>query len=209
MKKLLAGLVVGGLLIASLAIADPGVHVEYRQGVPNVRLEGDFPGARYTILRSDFQTGPFDAVSDANTLCTGVCALDDYEAEAGDTYWYRFDLELANGSFQTFGPYPVTISAEARPVRADIFPNPGRGPASVQLFLSGRPNAAPVDAEVAIYDLQGRLQVMLLRGPVARGASKIEWNGRAASGRPLDAGVYFLRFSSPLGSNVSRLIRLN
>ncbi len=203
-------MVAATMLVATLAVADPGVHVEYREGVPHVRLNGDFPGSRYTILRSGFEAGPFDRVSDASTLCTGTCYVDDFEAVAGATYWYRFDLELANGSFQSFGPYPVTISADqVRPIRAEIHPNPGAGAARVQLFLSGRPGTAPVDAEVAIYDLQGRQQVVLHRGPLGRGASRVDWNGRGSDGRPLSAGVYFLRFASPLGMSISRLVRLN
>jgi len=210
MKKAFPILVGACALLVSLAVADPGVSVEYRQGVPEVRLNGDFPGARYTILRANLGAGPFEPVSDANTLCTGICSLDDFDAQPGRTYWYRFDLELANGSFQSFGPYEVTIAADqARPVGATIHPNPGRGPVRVQLFLGGRPSAAPVQAEAVIYDLQGRELAVVHRGPLARGTSSLDWNGRARDGRALGAGVYFLKFTSPLGSTVTRVVRLN
>jgi hypothetical protein len=117
---------------------------------------------------------------------------------------------LADGGFHSFGPYPVTISVElARRVHAAVLPNPGSGLARVNLFLAGHPNAAPLEAEAAIYDLQGRQQAVLHRGPLPRGTTRFEWAGRGRDGRPLGPGIYFLRFATPLGTSVTRLVRLN
>jgi hypothetical protein len=197
-------------LMASLAVAEPGVTVEYREGVPTILLDGYYPGSSYMIYRSNLDAGPFESILDNDQLCIGTCYVEDFEAEPGMTYWYRFDLEMADGSFQSFGPFSVTISAELAPrVGAVVLPNPGAGAARVNLFLSGRPQLGPVQAEASIYDLQGRQQVVLHRGAMSRGTTRIEWNGRGRDGRPLSAGLYFLRVSSPLGTSVTRVVRMN
>ena len=87
-------------------------------------------------------------------------------------------------------------------------PNPGSGPGRVQFFLAGSPGAVPVDAVAELFDLKGRLMRTLHRGPLARGLTRIEWDGHGRNGAPLDAGVYFLRFASPMGVSLTRVVRV-
>jgi len=209
MRRSFALAVASSLLAASLAFADPGVHVEYREGVPQVRLDGNWAGSRYTIYRSRSASGVFDPVTAQSAVCTGECYVDDFGADPGATYWYRFDLALADGGFASFGPYPVTISNElAWRVNASVFPNPSGGATRVHLFLAGSPGAVPLVSEASIYDLQGRMVRSLHRGPLSRGTTRIEWDGRDRDGQSLRAGVYYLRFASPLGSTLARVVRV-
>lgn len=201
--------VASSLLAATLAFANPAVTVDYREGVPQVRLAGDWSGTRYTIWRAEAEHGAYARVTSDETLCLGACFVDDYSADPGATYWYRFDLLLADGTLASYGPYPVTISTElAWRVNATVFPNPGRGATSVNLFLAGAPGAAPLAADASIFDVQGRLVRALHRGSLARGLTRIEWDGRDRDGQSLRAGVYYLRFSSPLGATLARVVRV-
>ena len=197
------------LLAAGLALADPEILVTYHSGVPQVRLEGSWAGSRYTIYRGDQESGPFQAISTFEALCLGECYADDFEALPGQVYWYRFDLTLEDGRLATFGPFAVRISAElVHRVSASVSPNPGSGPGRVQFFLAGSPGAVPVDAVAELFDLKGRMMRTLHRGPLARGLTRIEWDGRGRNGAPLDAGVYFLRFASPMGVSLTRVVRV-
>jgi hypothetical protein len=199
----------GLMLLAGLVFGDPRVRVEYHSGVPQIRLDGSYPGSRYTVYRAGGEPGPFEAISDFNTLCAGPCYADDYDALPGLVYWYRFDLELPDGSLVRFGPYAVTISPEfVRVVSAAVFPNPGAAQTRVQLFLAGSPTAPPLDASAAVFDVQGRVIRMLHRGPLARGTTRIEWDGRDDGGRPLGTGMYYLRFSTPLGATTTTILRI-
>jgi flagellar hook capping protein FlgD len=193
-------------LLAGLAAAEPQVTVTYRSGVPIIQLTGDFAGSVYSVYRAAAADPVYRLITDNQVLCIGECIAADYDAEAGQTYLYRFDVERAGGRSESFGPYPVTIPRE-QPLSVRISPNPGRGPATIGITLAGRPGDAPVETEVALYDLQGRALRTLHRGPLARGTTPLAWDGRDGSGRTLGSGLYFLRVRSAAGDLTARIAR--
>jgi hypothetical protein len=194
-------------LLASLALAEPAVRVNYHAGVPQIELDGSYPNATYTVLRADPASGVFTPITAANVLCLGSCFGVDERAVPGATYAYRFDLVLPDGRFQSFGPYAVTISPLlARRVAVAVTPNPARGPRQVQVFLAGGSADPAVAAEVALFDLQGRRLRTLHRGVLARGFTSIGFDGRGANGEALRAGVFFVRLESALGSATARVV---
>ncbi len=195
-------------LLTGLAIADPGISVSYRSGVPIIRLSGSYPGSSYSVYRSDASEQPFHLLGASGVLCLGDCITSDYDARAGRTYFYRFDLTLPDGGFVSYGPYSVTIPRDqAQPIGIAVYPNPGRGSATIRISLSGAPDQAPVETEATLYDLQGRALRTLQRGALARGTTAIHWDGRAGDGHELGSGVYYLRVRSGAGIATTRLIR--
>lgn len=193
-------------LAAGLSIADPEIIVSYPSGVPKVEITGSYPRSSYSVWRRLPSDPGYAPVTNGNVLCLGSCFAFDQSAEPGKTYLYRFDLALGDGSRVSFGPYRVTISETLAPrVRARLSPSPGAGTARVELFLGG--SGGPVEADARIFDLQGRAVATLHRGPLARGLTSFAWDGRGDDGGVLPSGLYLLRFSSPLGASVSRVIR--
>lgn len=210
MPRSIACIIVVLGLTATLAWADPQIRVDYNSGVPQVRLDGDYSGSRYAVLRAPGHDGAFAAIKNAGTPCTGMCYADDYDAQPGASYWYRFDLELSDGALVSFGPYPVTISTElARRVRATVMPNPSATQTRIQLFLAGRPEDPPLEATATLYDLQGREVQVLHHGPLYRGTTRVEWDGRDANGRTVRAGLYYLRFATPIGVGITKVFRIH
>jgi hypothetical protein len=208
-KRSLALAVSALALNAGLAFADPRVSVRYEGSVPYVQLEGDWASSEYAVFRSDGIAGPWLALTDGHVLCLGSCVVADAGAEAGRTYWYRFELVTPGGRLLSFGPYEVAISPlAARRVAVGMVPNPSRGPARVEFFQHGLPGDPALAAEVTLHDLQGRRVRTLHRGPLARGASTGAWDGRDDAGRPVGAGIYFLRLVSPLGAATARVVRV-
>jgi hypothetical protein len=202
--------VVAGILVANLALAEPRVDVAYFSGVPKVTLSGDWSRTHYTIYRAVEPQGPFRAITSLDVLCLGSCFVDDYDAMPGQTYWYRFDIVPEVGNPVSFGPYAVTISSTlALHLNAAVVPNPSYGPARLELFLAGRPNQPSLEVHATLLDLQGRHVRTLFRGPLGRGKTTLAWDGRDDSGRELRAGAYFLRFVTPLGSTITRVVRAN
>ncbi|MBM3319189.1 MAG: PQQ-binding-like beta-propeller repeat protein [Candidatus Eisenbacteria bacterium] len=61
-------------------------------------------------------------------------------------------------------------------------------------------------ARVAVYDARGRRTGVLFEGALPRGAHDLVWDGRDAGGRPLAAGVYFVRFETEDARAVRKLI---
>lgn len=193
-------------LLTGLAIADPSIRVIEGAGGIRVVLEGSYAQSTYRVWRSDGATAVYAPLMDRDVLCTGECYATDFDVTPGRTYFYRFDVRLADGTLAQFGPYAVTIADH--PVGARLYPNPGSGATHVELSLPGGVRDASVDAQATIVDLQGRHVRTLLRGPLARGVTTLRWDGADAAGRRLGAGLYFLRFASPLGSRVVRVVRI-
>lgn len=207
MTRLVAPTLVAVMLAADLALAEPELRVSYPAGVPRVEVSGSYPQSYYTVWRKLPAESQYTVLTDGDVLCMGSCFALDRSAQPGQSYLYRFDLELADGSRVSFGPYLVSISAElARRMSAAVWPNPGRGGGRFELFLGGEGPA--LEAEARLYDVQGRALVTIHRGPLARGLTERAWNGRGDDGRALEAGLYFLRFSSALGTTVSRVVWL-
>jgi hypothetical protein len=114
-------------------------------------------------------------------------------------------VEWPGASTQVLGPLPVNASfslsegddpgAVGAPVIASggffvgrISPQPARGAQEVLLRLS-----RPGHVRVTIHDVTGRRLGMLLDASLAPGETRVRWDGRDAEGRPVPAGVYFLR----------------
>lgn len=196
-------------LVTGLALAEPSITVTDHDGVPQIVLEGQYPQSSYTVLRARSATGPFEAITASDVLCLGPCFADDRDAVPGESYWYRFDLVLADGQPVRFGPYRVALAAPSlRPVDAWVFPNPSRGAASINVYLRGARSEAPLDVRISILDLQGRRVREIAPGPLARGVTTLRWDGRDEAGARVESGHYFIRLTSPLGTRIARLTRV-
>lgn len=212
MKARSLSLVLAALALgATLAFAEPELLVRYPNGVPQVSITGEYPGAVYTVFRAPAGGGPFEPISENSILCLGSCYAEDRTAVAGESYRYRFDLMVPNGDaagFVIYGPFLATISpALARPVGVFAFPNPGRGSTSVQLHFAGAPTDGTVHGEASIYDLAGRRVRVIHRGAVARGLTTLTWDGRDDRGAELKGGVYLLRFAAGGHQAIARVVR--
>jgi hypothetical protein len=194
---------------AALSFADPAVRVESIDGVANVVLVGEYPRSRYTVFRAAESTGPWVPVTSFDVLCLDRCIAADPAALAGQSYWYRFDLSSATGEAVSYGPYLVSIPATlGRELGLRVWPNPGRGPATVELHMGGGASAGPRRADVLVLDLQGRVVRVLLEGELPPGFSRISWDGLDRDGRELGAGVWFVVARTPLGTVRTRWTRL-
>jgi hypothetical protein len=205
-------LVLAGLtLSATLALAEPEFILRYPGGVPQVSITGDYSGSTYTVWRTHASGGEPVQITDRSILCMGSCFAEDRGAVPGESYLYLFAVTLpadAGAAPVEFGPYLATISpALARPLGVFVYPNPGRGPTGIQLYVAGAPGERAVTAEAALYDLSGRRVRSLHRGSLARGLTTLSWDGRDERGGELGAGVYLLRLSAAGSSTVARVIR--
>jgi hypothetical protein len=71
-------------------------------------------------------------------------------------------------------------------------PNPTTGAVSLSYTLT---EAAPTT--LTVYDLLGREVARLVDGERPAGAGTAVWDGRGPAGRPVPAGLYFVRFRTP------------
>ena len=63
-------------------------------------------------------------------------------------------------------------------------------------------------ARLDIFDLSGRLVRTLMNRPLGAGEQALTWDGLAANGRSVHAGIYFVRLETELGSASQKTIYL-
>jgi hypothetical protein len=71
---------------------------------------------------------------------------------------------------------------------AGIFPQPARGTQQIRLSVGRETSLA-----VTVHELTGRLVRRLHGGALPAGETTLLWNGRDENGRPVSAGVYWIR----------------
>ncbi len=86
-------------------------------------------------------------------------------------------------------PSSADLSAAPRILLAQ--PNPARSQTRLRFYVP-----AWGDAQLAIYDVGGRLVRELALGPLASGVHEATWDGVARDGKPVASGVYFARLSA-------------
>jgi hypothetical protein len=193
-------------IVATTAMADPGITVRWQDDLLRVTLDGSYAGAWYQVWRADGAAATFSPLQPQLSLCTGDCFLTDVQALPGQTYWYRFDLQPPSGGTVTYGPYAVTVPDT--PLGAVVSPNPSRAGVRVDVSLPGsRRLDSPLPADVRVLDVAGRTVRVLGAGPLARGVTSFAWDGRATDGRAVRAGLYFVRVAIPSGVTTTRLVR--
>jgi len=96
--------------------------------------------------------------------------------------WARVNESEAAGAVAT-GP---TVSFLAPPV-----PNPARGVANLRFSIAARD--AGTTASVKVVDVTGRSVRTLVSGPLAVGPHDVMWDLADEAGRPVAAGLYFIR----------------
>ena len=84
-----------------------------------------------------------------------------------------------------------------------VSPNPAQSNVRISFDL-----AQAGDVDLAIYDVSGREVATVFRGRWDAGAHELGWDGRDASGRPVEGGIYFARMNGADHSTVSRVVML-
>ena len=100
---------------------------------------------------------------------------------------------------------PATdLAASAASTRfRNVWPNPFASEVRASFALE---RGSPVRLDV--FDVAGRRVRALADGLRSAGEHAVHWDGRDASGRPVPAGVYFLRFETGDRSEMRRLVRV-
>jgi hypothetical protein len=83
------------------------------------------------------------------------------------------------------------------------YPNPFVAATTIQYEL-----AASGPVSISVTDLVGRNVQQLFSGNAGAGAHRLLWDGRNGDGRPVSAGVYFVRFEFGGGVEYRKIVRV-
>jgi hypothetical protein len=170
-------------------VDEDSVYVDYQIGAPDAK-QGTFPDGLFSLARRNDSTfaGAFPSIGLTNGAsilyrihacdASGNCAV----APEGSTYsatLYSVTHALLYGTEGDEGPTNPFVSGAAGDYRI-LFDLPARE-----------------TVHIRIYDAAGRLLRDVTRDEMGPGA-RLEalWDGKDASGRRVDSGVYFLRFEA-------------
>jgi hypothetical protein len=73
-------------------------------------------------------------------------------------------------------------------------------------FATVTVGGAPVESEVAIYDVAGRRVKTVARGRFADAVGVVKWDGRDNNGAPVASGIYFVRVTTAQSTHVRKLV---
>jgi len=154
------------------------------------------------------------------TLLTGVplppdSSYTDAGCSPAELFAYLLeDLRKEGQEPRLYGPRQVYVPggpADPHIVRAvpSVF-QPAVDPATLIQFVVPPAGGAvaPVDVELRVYDLAGRLVAELVDGPRPPGKNVASWNGYGVRGVPVPSGVYFLRLDAEGGTSGLRVVVL-
>jgi C1A family cysteine protease len=122
------------------------------------------------------------------------------ETDAGWTYcgWNIDDVEI-------WAQPATSVETPAQPIVGPILeaihPNPFSSMVTIDF---GLPTAGHVRLEV--YDVSGRMVRLIANQTLPGGSHVAAWNGTDSQGRPVGAGVYFVRMSTQQGSCARKMI---
>lgn len=127
----------------------------------------------------------------------------DRTAVPGATYLYRVTGLVPGGERIVSGPIRVAFEPGRSLSMLPPAPNPMRNGAAFSFLM----DHAGI-ARLSLCDAAGRRIRMLIDGPVAGGAHRLEWDGLDDAGRRVAAGTYWIRLESEGRSLAGRLVVL-
>jgi uncharacterized membrane protein len=155
------------------------------------------------LLRAEAAEGPWQPVAAPVQRTGRGSVVLDTATEVGRTYHYRLRTSDAHGEPLELGRVTGQRAAlnRASVVLSRPAPNPTNAGTSFHYRL-----AVPQEVTVSVVDLRGRLVRTLVQGSVAGGETMLSWDGRGGDGRPVPAGVYFLRLQTPQVVRAQRVV---
>ena len=163
--------------------------------------ESEVENAGFYILRSEDESGAFERRSvfvpgRGTTPFRTEYEWMDIGATPGVTYYYGLEQHDFNGSVtREEAIVSVTVDAPRAWLLRSGVPNPFNPATTFALEVP-----AGGDANLAVYDMNGRAIRTILSGEVSAGVHYYTWNGTDAEGRPAASGVYFARLAAAGGS---------
>ncbi|MCC6349539.1 MAG: hypothetical protein IT347_08110 [Candidatus Eisenbacteria bacterium] len=106
------------------------------------------------------------------------------------------DFTLGDVDFLAVDPPQLPVQVRLRLAELRL----GQGTVRFRIELP-----APMQAEVAVFDVMGRLVRRVTDKPLVAGTSEVAWDGRDRSGAVVGSGVYFARLRAGSASQVVRV----
>jgi hypothetical protein len=149
-----------------------------------------------TRWTADYGGGP---LSGGTFSVTGTAGQPDAGLQTGGAFTLQGGFWFGGATVLAVGDEPVAMATGE--LSLSIAPNPMRGGGTLQLAL---PRAEAV--RIGVYDVTGRRLATLADGPFAAGIHALAVRPQDDDGRPLAAGVYFVRMEAGSQALTKRML---
>jgi hypothetical protein len=161
--------------------------------------------AGYHIYRGPAAAGPWQRLTDELFRDESPCRWIDHDVAGGATYYYEVGAVDLSGEEQRFGPVSATTPAwhAYRSALLPAQPNPFSGGTGIRFSLE-----AEGTARISIFDVAGRLLHRFESDAYPEGTHVLRWDGRDSRGRPVPAGIYFVRLETGRVIDTRKIVSL-
>ena len=158
------------------------------------------------VFRATRPVGPFVVLNETPLPPESPGAFEDESVWPGTTFWYELRAEMADGGTEVVGPWLASETTEGlfRLALHSPFPNPAYGATTLVFDL---PNGGG-RVDLAVHTVRGQLVRTLVRGSAERGRHTATWDGTDETGRPVAAGVYFIRLAVDGSTRTEKLLMM-
>lgn len=144
---------------------------------------------------------PISALLPGSSNCCASGDDRDFGPESEWGWWLYFNFEADEVPFTPATAAPVVSAAPIRTAALATSPNPFSERVSFSVSVPEGP------ATLQILDVRGRRVRSLSSSLVLGGHREISWDGTDARGKPLPAGVYFVRLETREGVLTRKVVR--
>lgn len=139
---------------------------------------------------------------------------DQFDVDVNTTYFYLLESQDFSGVTQLYGPIPLTIpDTNDNPIPPDTkinilrnSPNPFYRETNIQFEMTATGTSCV--GELSIYNIRGEKVRTVFNGEISNGLKEAYWDGKDKSGQNVQAGIYFYKLKTNLGSYAKKLILL-
>jgi hypothetical protein len=169
------------------------IHVEWDISTDEL-LQG------FTLYRRESSSTTARVVATGDPFA--IRSFTDTSVGNGKTYEYELVIQTASGDVYHSTPARATVQSVSTSLGPN-HPNPFNPKTTIEYTVGER---MPVVIE--IFDVSGRVVTRLDQGVRRAGTHRVQWDGRAADGRPMGSGVYFYRMSGAPQTGARKMILL-
>ena len=182
--------------------------VTMEDGAAVLRWETSFESGMegYDVVRSEQETGRYDAVTKDMVRASGSTSGGTYEyrdetVSANRTYWYKLREVAGDGLGAEYGPYSVTYRVSNQ--LDQNVPNPFNPTTVIKYGI-----ASDHQVSLTIYDVTGRKVKTLVNERQRADVYRVTWDGSNDAGQRVASGVYFYKLVAGKFTQTKKMVLL-
>ena len=195
-----AGALSSATVPSSIYIMPDGVHrIDFGTSVAAAHVAG--------IVALMLEANPTSTSAEAGDFLEQIATVDGYTGTVPNARWGGGKLYYDGFGATTGVLDDIPDDPASTPQALAVFPNPTRSAVHFEFALSQGDLASGATVRLRILDVLGR-EVAVVPGRLTSETQRLTWDGRAATGQEVGAGIYFGRLETGTNLALRKIIRI-